>query len=940
MNKKAKILIIEHDPNDIEIMIFELNRSGINFESTVVQNECDYRNELEKFNPDIILSDFALPSFGGLTAFQIKEEMTPDTPFILVSGIIGEEKAVELIKNGVTDYVLKDKLFTLSHKILRALKEVEAKKDKILINEKLYKASNLYAFISQVNQNIVRVKDETTLFRNACRMAIEFGKFKMSWIGLFDFENEKISLIEQCGIANDDISLFVNASYQAKGPQDYVLCTGNYFICNDIQNNLELTNWKLFGLKRDINSCIVLPIKKLGKIVGTFNLYSNELNFSGIEEIKLLIEVTADISFALDILEKEKKQKETEKLIIENEKRRDFDKSNLNALINNTKDLMWSVDRNFNLITSNKPFDEMAKIVFGKVIEKGEDVLSVAPLPEMYDHFKKLYERAFAGESFTKTDYFDAPEESWSEISYSPLREGDLVIGAACHLHDVTETKIIEQNLIRSEVKLKEAQAIAHIGNWEIDLINNTHTWSDELYRIYGVDKKDVQPSIELFLSFMHPKDADIAKKNVAEALENLKDSSYSFRFIRKDGSIRHGYSESRFGFDKNNKPVRHYGILQDVTEIKQIEQYLLKSETFNHGVLDSLRSHIAVLDNSGTIIAVNESWKRFAFENGETTLEHTSVGSNYFKVCEKAFEQGDKNAALVIVGIKDVLTEKKPVFNFEYPCHSPTELRWFKMRVTKFDNDESMVVIEHQNITDRKLKEEEREKLISSIVQHSKNLEQFTSIVSHNLRAPVANIMGISNILKNDISDEDRVRSQQYLFKATDQLDQTLKDLNTILQVRLEINEYKEIIYFSELVDTIKSSIHNIIEKETVQIVTDFSALDKTTSIKSYMYSIFYNLISNSIKYRQPGKPPVINIKSELIDEKIKISFKDNGMGIDLTKHGDKIFGLYKRFHFHIEGKGLGLFMVKAQVETLGGTIRIESKQGEGAEFIIELPI
>ena len=105
-------------------------------------------------------------------------------------------------------------------------------------------------------------------------------------------------------------------------------------------------------------------------------------------------------------------------------------------------------------------------------------------------------------------------------------------------------------------------------------------------------------------------------------------------------------------------------------------------------------------------------------------------------------------------------------------------------------------------------------------------------------------------------------------------------------------------------------------------------------------MHSIFFNLIFNSIKYRQLDTTPVIKIKSELIEGKIKISFKDNGIGIDLTKYGDKIFGLYKRFHFHVEGKGIGLFMVKTQIETLGGTIGVESKQGEGTGFIIEFPL
>src|SRR6185295_12161779 len=129
------------------------------------------------------------------------------------------------------------------------------------------------------------------------------------------------------------------------------------------------------------------------------------------------------------------------------EKQREFDNNNLNALINNTGDLMWSVDREFNLITSNQPFDEMGKVNFGKTIARGENVLSTAYNPEMLNHFKKLYERAFAGEAFTEISYFDFPNELWTEISYYPIRKGDQIIGTACHSRDITNIKLAEKHL-------------------------------------------------------------------------------------------------------------------------------------------------------------------------------------------------------------------------------------------------------------------------------------------------------------------------------------------------------------------------------------------------------------------------------------------------------------------------------------------------------------
>jgi signal transduction histidine kinase len=137
MGSELKILILEDNQNDVDLLHRELNKSGLNFTSRIVQTREEYENALENFGPDIILSDYSLPAFDAVRAFRIKQDKSPYIPFIIVSGIIGEENAVELIKNGVTDYTPKDKLFTLSPKINRALKDSEERNEKNITAEKL-----------------------------------------------------------------------------------------------------------------------------------------------------------------------------------------------------------------------------------------------------------------------------------------------------------------------------------------------------------------------------------------------------------------------------------------------------------------------------------------------------------------------------------------------------------------------------------------------------------------------------------------------------------------------------------------------------------------------------------------------------------------------------------------------------------------------------------
>ncbi|MET0634652.1 MAG: PAS domain-containing protein [Chitinophagaceae bacterium] len=150
MGLKIKILIAEHDAIDLELLNDELKNIGVSYITQVVQNESEYRNSIESFSPDIILADYTFPSFDGPTAFKIRDQLVPGTPFIFVSGTIGEEKSIELIKNGVTDYVLKDNLHTLNHKLLRAISESKANQRRVLIEHQLIYSERRLAMAQQM----------------------------------------------------------------------------------------------------------------------------------------------------------------------------------------------------------------------------------------------------------------------------------------------------------------------------------------------------------------------------------------------------------------------------------------------------------------------------------------------------------------------------------------------------------------------------------------------------------------------------------------------------------------------------------------------------------------------------------------------------------------------------------------------------------------------
>ncbi len=236
---------------------------------------------------------------------------------------------------------------------------------------------------------------------------------------------------------------------------------------------------------------------------------------------------------------------------------------------------------------------------------------------------------------------------------------------------------------------------------------------------------------------------------------------------------------------------------------------------------------------------------------------------------------------------------------------------------------------------------EEELLKTTSSLIQRNKALEQYTFIVSHNLRAPVATIIGLAELLPADqVEDKDASVILQGVKEAAQKLDRVIHDLNRILEVRQQVYEGSEKVSLSRIAEDTKQLFQNIIQQEGIILEWDFSQIDTINSVKSYIESIFYNIISNSIKYRRADVVLKIDIQSQLKKDKIILSFTDNGKGIDTEKNSEKLFRLYERFDTSIEGKGMGMYMMKAQVDSLNGNIAVQSALDKGTQITIELPL
>ncbi|MBC7885737.1 MAG: HAMP domain-containing histidine kinase, partial [Saprospiraceae bacterium] len=225
-----------------------------------------------------------------------------------------------------------------------------------------------------------------------------------------------------------------------------------------------------------------------------------------------------------------------------------------------------------------------------------------------------------------------------------------------------------------------------------------------------------------------------------------------------------------------------------------------------------------------------------------------------------------------------------------------------------------------------------------SELIKHNNELRQFSYTVSHNLRGPVASLLGLIDLIEQEKLDEGDQEVFSYIGSSADQLDQIIKDLTKIIDIRHDIFKIRQKIDLQSEIDEVIKVLRRELEEHQVLVLNNLSSCSQIYSIKPMVNSILYNLISNAVKYRSNERQLTIEINTREEEDFYVLEILDNGLGIDLKQNRDSLFKLYKRFHFHTEGKGLGLYLIKLQCEALGGNVDIESEINRFAKFTVRL--
>ncbi len=249
------------------------------------------------------------------------------------------------------------------------------------------------------------------------------------------------------------------------------------------------------------------------------------------------------------------------------------------------------------------------------------------------------------------------------------------------------------------------------------------------------------------------------------------------------------------------------------------------------------------------------------------------------------------------------------------------------------------LIAYTFSDISERKQQEQATRDALQIVSEQNKRLLNFSYIVSHNIRSHASNISGIAHVLADEPEPEIQRQFIDGLMKSSKNLDSTLRHLNELLNIQSRVNIHKEPVSFFQIVNRTLETLVVDLKLNNVKIINRIPDGFKFNTDKAYIDSIVLNLISNAIKYRRDEVEPELTIEAGMRNSIPYFSIQDNGKGIDLEKHGDKLFGMFKTFHGNRDARGIGLFITRNQIDALGGTIEVESKVGQGTVFTVYLP-
>ncbi|MBC6999547.1 PAS domain-containing protein [Cytophaga sp. FL35] len=525
---------------------------------------------------------------------------------------------------------------------------------------------------------------------------------------------------------------------------------------------------------------------------------------------------------------------------------------------------------------------------------------------------------------------YDPSGKKWFEWHCNPwLDSKENVIGLIIRTEDVTQLKLSEINLGRLRSKLDIISEIGKIGSWEYDLIADKVIWCGVTRKIHEVDS-EFEPSLEEGVAFYKEGySKNLISMAVHDALTKGKSYSEKLQIITAKGNEIWVQANGTPVYE-DNKIVALRGTFQDINDKVKSEHKTKANETLLRTLIDNLPLNIYIKDKESRKILVNKAECDYLGISDANEI----LGKNNFELYDKdiaeALNQEDQQ-------VMDTLV---PILNKESRIRNKNgETTTFLISKIplkdEFGKANGIVGISH-DITRLKQNEAKLKDLVNVASLQNKKLVNFAHIVSHNLRSHTANFSMLLEFLVDEKDEEEKQNIIGMLTNASNNLMETLENLNEVVAINTNVGLEKKPIVLREKIEVVEQNLSAFLQGHNATIINNVPLDAIIKVVPAYIESILMNFITNAVKYSDPKRPPLVKLSCRKTAGATILSIEDNGLGIDLKKYGDKLFGMYKTFHNHKDSRGIGLYITKNQIESMNGRVVVCSEVGTGTTFNI----
>ena len=606
--------------------------------------------------------------------------------------------------------------------------------------------------------------------------------------------------------------------------------------------------------------------------------------------------------------------------------------AHLNALVSSLDDIVFEIDddgRFLNVWTKNdddlffprakilgRTFDEIFDVEFARVLEELRVKVVETGQPESYD-----YKSIVPGSN------------RWFNAKFALIYEnGRPTKRITVRVEDITSKKEAESKLIKSEEKFR-ALTENIPGVIYLRKYNEASTMlflNSRVEELTGYGPGEFLSGKMDFRDLLHPNDKERVRMEIERAVDQKTNFSIEYRILHGTDNWKYVKEDGMPVVDEDES-ITIEGFIIDITAQKNAERELLKVAKENYRLFNTAVNLNAITGFDGFFKKLSPAWMQLL---GWTEQE---LKAKRFV----AFVHPDDIEATE--EMLKYMSEGNDVQHFENRFRGKDgSYRWL-LWSSASDAKNQLMYTSAIDITERKKSENELlrskqslEAIAIKLQEQNRQLDEFAHIISHNLRSPVGNIKALIGLLDANSTLLDYQQIFDKIKTVSSNLGETMNELMETLKVKTDTDIPRVEIRFKEIFDKVIQSLEGELIQSSASVTFDFNDAPKIYYSKAYLESIFQNLLSNALKYSSPKRKPEIRVITSKVDTGIELRVHDNGLGINMARHGSKLFGLHKTFHTHKDAKGVGLFLVKTQVEALGGSIKAESEIDRGTTFIV----